>query len=59
MDELSERIVKRFETPILIAALLVIPVIVLEQSSVGDGGAHSGRPGRFPARGPQALALST
>jgi len=27
---------KRFELPILIAAVLVIPVIVLEESDVGD-----------------------
>ncbi len=36
MDERSELIAKRFELPVLIAALLVIPVIVVEQSDWGD-----------------------
>lgn len=36
MDERSERIAKRFEVPILVAALLVIPVILVEESSVGQ-----------------------
>jgi voltage-gated potassium channel len=36
VDERSERIAKRFELPVLIAALLVIPVIVVEQSDWGD-----------------------
>ena len=36
MHERSERIARRFEIPVLIAALLVIPVIVIEQSSAGD-----------------------
>jgi uncharacterized protein YndB with AHSA1/START domain len=36
MDERSERIARRFELPILLAALLVIPVIVLEQTDVGE-----------------------
>lgn len=27
---------RRFEVPVLIAALLVIPVIVIEESNVGD-----------------------
>ncbi len=35
MDERSRGIAKRFEVPILIAALLVIPVIVIEEASVG------------------------
>lgn len=35
MDERSRRVARRFETPILIAALLVIPVIVVEESKVG------------------------
>jgi voltage-gated potassium channel len=37
VDERTRRIAKRFEVPILIAALLVIPVIVIEQSNVGHG----------------------
>jgi voltage-gated potassium channel len=37
MDERSERAAKRFELPILVAALLVIPVIVIEQAHVGHG----------------------
>jgi voltage-gated potassium channel len=37
MDERSRRIAKRFEAPILIAALLVIPVIVIEQTDVSHG----------------------
>ena len=36
MDERSERVARRFEMPILVAALLVIPVIVIEESSVGQ-----------------------
>jgi hypothetical protein len=36
MDERSERMARRFELPILAAALLVIPVIVLEQADVGE-----------------------
>ncbi|KKK83083.1 hypothetical protein LCGC14_2796940 [marine sediment metagenome] len=35
MDERSERIAKRFEVPILIAALPVIPAIVVQESSLG------------------------
>jgi voltage-gated potassium channel len=37
MDERSERIARRFDVPILIAALLVIPVIVIEQTDVSHG----------------------
>ena len=36
MDERSERIAQRFELPMVIAALLVIPVIVFEESPVGE-----------------------
>jgi voltage-gated potassium channel len=36
VDERSERIGRAFEVPILIAALLVIPVIALEQSAPGE-----------------------
>ncbi|MBA2513229.1 MAG: hypothetical protein H0V26_02715 [Solirubrobacterales bacterium] len=36
MDERSRRIAKRFEVPMVIAALLVIPVIAIEQSDVGE-----------------------
>jgi voltage-gated potassium channel len=36
VDDRSERIAKRFELPVLIAALLVIPVIVIEQSDWGE-----------------------
>jgi voltage-gated potassium channel len=36
MEERSERIARRFELPMIIAALLVIPVIVLEESPVGE-----------------------
>ncbi|MEA2318752.1 MAG: hypothetical protein QOD44_2941, partial [Solirubrobacteraceae bacterium] len=36
MDERSERIARRFETPMLVAALLVIPLLVLEESDVGE-----------------------
>jgi voltage-gated potassium channel len=34
MDERSQRMAKRFEIPMLVAALLVIPVIVVQESSV-------------------------
>jgi voltage-gated potassium channel len=34
MDEQSSRVALRFEVPVLIAALLVIPVIVIEESNV-------------------------
>jgi voltage-gated potassium channel len=36
VDERSERIERRFEWPIVIAAILVIPVIVIEQSKPGE-----------------------
>jgi hypothetical protein len=36
MDERSARIARRFEVPILVAALLVVPVIAVEQSSLGE-----------------------
>jgi hypothetical protein len=36
VDERSKRISERLEMPILIAALLVIPVIVIEESNVSD-----------------------
>lgn len=35
MDERSERIARRFELPMLVAALLVIPLLVIEQSGRG------------------------
>jgi voltage-gated potassium channel len=36
VDERSRRVAKGFEVPVLIAALLVIPVIVVEESNVSD-----------------------
>lgn len=36
MDERSERVARRFEVPVLIAAALVIPVMVIEQSDWSD-----------------------
>jgi voltage-gated potassium channel len=36
MDERSKRVERAFEVPILVAALLVIPVIAVEQSDVGE-----------------------
>jgi hypothetical protein len=36
VDERSLRIAKQFEVPILLAALLVIPVIVIEEANVSD-----------------------
>jgi voltage-gated potassium channel len=36
MDERSERIARRFDVPMLVAALLVVPVIAVEQSSLGE-----------------------
>ena len=36
MDERSERIARRFELPMLVAAVLVIPVIAIEQTSPGE-----------------------
>ena len=36
MDERSKRIERRLEIPVLIAAVLVIPVIVIEESSFGE-----------------------
>jgi voltage-gated potassium channel len=36
VDERSRRVARRFEVPVLIAALLVIPVIVIEESNVSD-----------------------
>ncbi len=36
LDERTRRVERWFEVPILVAALLVIPVIVIEQSSAGS-----------------------
>jgi hypothetical protein len=36
MDERSERIARRFDMPMLVAALLVVPVVAVEQSSLGE-----------------------
>jgi voltage-gated potassium channel len=36
VDERAKRIQRRFEAPIVVAALLVIPIIVVEQSSPGE-----------------------
>ena len=36
MDERAKRVEKMFEVPMLVAALLVIPVIAVEQSDAGD-----------------------
>jgi voltage-gated potassium channel len=36
VDDRSRRIAKRFELPIMVAALLVVPVIAVEQSDLGN-----------------------
>jgi voltage-gated potassium channel len=36
VDERSDRIAQRFELPILVAAVLVMPVLLIEESSVGE-----------------------
>src|SRR5206468_7497434 len=36
MDPRSERIARRFDMPMLVAALLVVPVVAVEQSSLGE-----------------------
>lgn len=36
LDARSERVAKRFEVPMLIAAVLVVPTIILEESSAGE-----------------------
>jgi hypothetical protein len=36
MDERAERVERFFTWPVIVAALLVIPVIVIEQSAAGD-----------------------
>jgi voltage-gated potassium channel len=36
MDERSRRVAARFETPMLIASLLVIPLLVIEESDLGE-----------------------
>jgi len=36
VDERSERIARRFEVPMLVAAVLVIPLLILEESDAGD-----------------------
>jgi voltage-gated potassium channel len=36
MDERSERVARRFDLPMLVAALLVVPVVAVEQSNLGD-----------------------
>jgi voltage-gated potassium channel len=42
VDERAAQIAKRFELPILIASVLVIPVIVIEESHVSEGWKHFG-----------------
>lgn len=36
MDERAERIARRFEVPLLVAAVLVVPVVNVEESDVGE-----------------------
>jgi voltage-gated potassium channel len=36
VDERSEQIARRFDIPMLVAALLVVPVVAVEQSSLGE-----------------------
>lgn len=36
MDERSERIARRFEAPVIIATLLVVPVLILEGTEVSE-----------------------
>jgi len=36
MEERSERIAQRFDLPMLVAALLVVPVVAVEESDLGD-----------------------
>jgi 3'-phosphoadenosine 5'-phosphosulfate (PAPS) 3'-phosphatase len=36
MDERSERIQRRFDLPVMVAALLTIPLIVIEESNYGQ-----------------------
>ena len=36
MDERSERISQRFEVPMLLAAVLVIPLLIIEESNLGE-----------------------
>jgi voltage-gated potassium channel len=36
MDERAERIARRFEVPMLVAAVLVVPLLILEESDVGE-----------------------
>jgi hypothetical protein len=44
MDERSERIAKRFEIPMLIAAALVIPTVIIRQRAASHlGTACTGR----------------
>ena len=49
VDPRSERIAKRFEVPMLIAAVLVIPTIIIEEAEPGEPletlGVSSTRPG--------------
>ena len=43
MDERSERIAKRFETPLLVAAVLTIPVTALQLLPAEEPGTSEGR----------------
>jgi hypothetical protein len=36
VDERSQRVARAFEWPVLVAALLVIPVIAIEESDAGE-----------------------
>jgi hypothetical protein len=36
VDERAERIARQFEVPMLLAAALVVPLLILEQASLGE-----------------------
>jgi len=36
MDKRSERVARRFDLPMLVAALFVVPVVAVEQSDLSD-----------------------
>jgi voltage-gated potassium channel len=42
MDERSERIARAFEVPMFVAAVLVIPLLIIEQSDLGEPGTTIG-----------------
>lgn len=42
MDERSDRVARAFEAPMLVAAVLVIPLLIIEESDLGEPSSTAG-----------------